>query len=233
MIRRMFWKGEQMRNKKSIKVIVVIVAVLLPVLIIIGYHFLHRLFLQRDGFIGGERVQIEDVNYRYENFELTKEGKTIALIDDWIINEIPEDPSHTFFVVRSFLDQYYIVREDYEIPAKGNVSCAYIGSHNRTDDKKILQALTEILQKEYTNGIDFFISNENEANNGFRQITVGYEGCPVGTDSSIYYIGKMDSKWVIVFRDDLGEWKNNKLPAIYYELDEQYGEIFENSGFWE
>lgn len=220
-----------MSNKK--KIMIAIAAILLFLLAIIGYIYFHRLFLQRDGFVGVEQVQIEDVNYRYENFELTKEGKTIAFIDDWKINEVPEDPSHTFLVVRSFLDQYYIVREDYTIPTEGNVSCAYIGKDNRTEDKKILWALTEILQKDYTNGTDFFISYDNGANDGFRHVTVGYEGCPVGTDSSIYYIGKIDSKWVIIFRDELGEWKNDKLPAVYYELDDKYGGIFEESGFWE
>lgn len=219
-----------MLNKK---VKIFIVMIFLFFLSTIGYTFLQHRSLERDGFVGIERVQMEDVNYSYEKYEFTKNGKDIAYIGDWKIKEIPEDPSHTFLVVRSFMDQYTIVREDYIIPMEGKVSCAYIGKDNRTEDKKILQAFTEILQKEYIKGTDFFITNDVGANDGFRHVTVGYEGCPVGTDSSIYYIGKIDSKWVIIFRDELGEWKNDKLPVTYYELDDKYGEIFEESGFWE
>ena len=215
--------------KKTMKVVVIIVIV---ILLMIGGIFFHCWMLQRDGFVGGERVEIDGVRYRYVSFELTKEGKTIGLLDDWKINEISEDPSHTFLVVRSFLDQYYIVREDYQIPTEGKVSCAYIGQYERTEEPELLDALTEILKNEYTDGTEYFISNERGANDTFRNISVGYEGCPVGTDHSIYYIGKVDCKWVVIFRDELGEWENDKLPAVYYELDDKYGEIFERSGYW-
>lgn len=41
------------------------------------------------------------------------EGKTIAKTEDgWRINEVKEDDSHTFIVMRSFLDQYLLVKED-------------------------------------------------------------------------------------------------------------------------
>ena len=36
------------------------------------------------------------------------------------INEIAEDPTHTFIVLRSFMDQWLLVREDYIIPADGS-----------------------------------------------------------------------------------------------------------------
>lgn len=216
------------------KIIITITGGLLCIIAIIGYNYIHRQLLRKKGFVGVEMVRIEDVNYRYTSFELSKEGKTIALIDDWKINEIPEDPSHTFLVVRSFIDQYYIVREDYTIPVEGNVSCAYIGSMmERTTDKEILQALTEILQNDYTDGTPIFLSNHKDEKGNFKHIVVGYEDCPVGTDRSIYYIGEIDSKWVIIFRNELGEWEDDELPAVYYELDPAYGKIFEKSGFWD
>ena len=46
-----------------------------------------------------------------------QEGKTIAKTADGLrINEVKEDPTHTFIVLRSFTDQWLLVREDYEIP---------------------------------------------------------------------------------------------------------------------
>ena len=46
------------------------------------------------------------------------EGKTIAKTTDGLrINEVEEDPTHTFIVLRSFLDQWLLVREDYIIPS--------------------------------------------------------------------------------------------------------------------
>ena len=45
------------------------------------------------------------------------EGKTIAKTNDgWQINEVEEDDTHTFIVMRSFLDDSLLVREDYDIP---------------------------------------------------------------------------------------------------------------------
>ena len=44
-----------------------------------------------------------------------KEGKTIAKTKDGFqINEVEGDDSHTFLVMRSFLDQWLVVREDHQ-----------------------------------------------------------------------------------------------------------------------
>lgn len=49
------------------------------------------------------------------------EGKTIAMTTDGLrINEVKEDPTHTFIVLRSFLDNWLLVREDYTIPANSD-----------------------------------------------------------------------------------------------------------------
>lgn len=216
------------------RIAITLIGVLSIFIIPICFFGIHRLLLQKDGFVGGERVQIDGVNYHYVNITLSEEGKTIALVDDWKVNEIPEDSSHTFLVVRSFLDDYSIVREDYNIPESGNVSCAYIGNTmERTTDKDLLHTLTEILQTDYTDGKEILLSNKKEERGNFEHICVGYEDCPVGTDNSIYYIGQIDSVWVVIFRNELGEWDDGKLPAVYYELDSKYYEIFEDSGYWE
>ena len=36
------------------------------------------------------------------------------------INEVKEDPTHTFIVLRSFLDQWLLVQEDYVIPSNSD-----------------------------------------------------------------------------------------------------------------
>ena len=47
------------------------------------------------------------------------EGRTIAKgEEDWVIDSVNEDPTHTFIVARSFLDQYLMVADDYTVPAK-------------------------------------------------------------------------------------------------------------------
>lgn len=49
------------------------------------------------------------------------EGKTIAMTTDGLrINEVEEDPTHTFIVLRSFLDQWLLVREEYLFSEDGN-----------------------------------------------------------------------------------------------------------------
>ena len=85
------------------KIIITITGVLLCIIAIIGYNYIHRQLFRKEGFVGAEMVRIEDVNYRYTSFELSKEGKTIGLIDDWLINEIHEDLRHFVVVVWSFI----------------------------------------------------------------------------------------------------------------------------------
>ncbi|MCR5835038.1 MAG: hypothetical protein K6G88_00860 [Lachnospiraceae bacterium] len=216
--------------KKIVSVVLIITAAIIAIPVLAWN--VNKAVLTRDGFIGEEQVKIASVDYRYDNFVVSKEGKTIALVDDWKINEVPEDPSHTFLVVRSFLDQYYIVKRDYVIPVSGDVSCAYIDGERTTDDE-LLTALTQIMNTKFEDGKEIEISyrgGDLEKYN-FKSVIVGYGDCPVGTDSSIYYIGKKESNWIIIFRDELSEEDGDKQSAIYYELDEKYSKTLEKSEF--
>lgn len=48
-----------------------------------------------------------------------EEGATIAITrDGWDINEVVGDRQHNYVVIRSFLDQYLLIREDYIAPDK-------------------------------------------------------------------------------------------------------------------
>ena len=58
------------------------------------------------------------VEYCYTEYH---EGRTLAkTTDGFRINAIKEDPTHTFIVLRSFLDQWLLVREDYIVPTDGS-----------------------------------------------------------------------------------------------------------------
>ena len=61
-------------------------------------------------------------DYSFAGGEYT-EGRTIAKSKNgWKIKEVKEDPSHTFVVARSFLDQYLYVSDDYTVPTSGKIS---------------------------------------------------------------------------------------------------------------
>ena len=70
--------------------------------------------------VGFEGMVWNNKNYSTISGEYT-EGKTIAKSEDgsWKINEIKEDPSHTFVVARSFSNQYLYVSDDYTVPTSG------------------------------------------------------------------------------------------------------------------
>ncbi len=213
-----------------VAVICTIFIIILPFLL----SYIFKLKLTKDGWVRQELVNIEGVDYRYQGFDISNEGKTIAFIDDWKVKEIPEDPSHTFLIIKSFSNQYYIIKKDYVIPESGKVSCAYLNGE-RTTWEPFLDALTEILDSEFVDGNEIIISGFNKAqyDQNFKSVSIGYEDCPVGTDHSIYCIGKLDSKWIIIFRDELDSLNNDQKRAIYYELDSKYEKAFEESGYWQ
>ena len=58
------------------------------------------------------------VEYPYNGYH---EGRTLAKTTDGLrINAVKEDPTHTFIVLRSFTDQWLLVREDYIVPTDGS-----------------------------------------------------------------------------------------------------------------
>lgn len=125
------------------------------------------------------------------------EGKTIAKTKDgWSINKVQEDDSYAFIVLRSFLDQYLYVREDYVIPQSGNVSTAYWGGIT-IQDEDFLSAISNIIQNSQsdfefeTGGI--FQLNDNQR---MKQLSIGYASCPVATNY-IGYMGVHKGTWYL------------------------------------
>lgn len=221
-----------MSGNKKIKYLIAatILITLLIAAAFMGYLWTIQQSVITDGDVFMGYVRIADERYEYTYFVTKGRTKKIAEIDNWKIYEVSEDPNHIFLKMKSFTGEYYIVREDYQIPTEGKVSCAYV-ERRRIDDEKTLEALTDILSRKYDAGTAYYFSHKVEEQE-WNYVVVGYEDCPVGTDHSIYAIGKIDSKWVVVFYDEVGEWEDGRLPAIYHDLDEKYYELFERNKIW-
>ena len=144
----------------------------------------------------GEGVYWNGVLYVPCSGEYT-EGKTIAKTEDrWQINEAVEDKSHTFIVLRSFLDQYLLVREDYAIPSNGEItSLCWNGKY--INDETFISSVVVILRDakptfEYeTDGI-FQLKNGQK----MRPLIAAYSNCPIATEH-IGYMGNVNGTWCI------------------------------------
>lgn len=139
------------------------------------------------------------------------EGKRIAKTEDGSFNikEVVQDDSHTFIVLRSFLDQRLYVAEDYEFQTEGELtSVCCDGRYSRKEE--LLQAICEI---ESGKKSDFVYETENlfvlSENQRLKMIYYGYNGSPLATQYK-GYIGKVNGKWVITVN----------VTAIYDENDE-------------
>lgn len=159
------------------------------------------------------------------------EGKTIAkTTDGWNINEVIEDDTHTFIVLRSFLDQYLLVKEDYKIPTSGVITTA-VWNRQNIYDKNFCMTLSKILEQattdfEYeTDGI--FVLTDNQK---MRSLYVGYEGCPVATEP-IGYMGQVNGTWCITTKisDDCHNADGSPKPykVSCYSIPQEYVEVLE------
>lgn len=143
------------------------------------------------------------------------EGKTVAKTSDgWQINGVKEDNSHTFIVVRSFLDQYLYVRKDYKIPTYGKVSAIYWNGNKITDDM-FCQTVSDIAMKaessfEYeTEGIYMLTATQH-----LRSLYFCYEDCPIGTDF-IGYMGTISDQWIITTYISTDQRNSDGSPKPY------------------
>ena len=168
----------------------------------------------------GEGVYWNDVLYVPTSGEYS-EGKTIAKTDDcWQINEVEEDDTHTFVVLRSFLDQSLLVREDYEVPSSGEITTLFWNRKYIADDA-FKQAVTEIISSakpdfEYvTDGI--FQLKDNQK---MRLLYVDYDGCPIATEY-VGYMGTVDDTWYLTVNLPGGE----AGAVSCYTIPEKYADI--------
>ena len=159
------------------------------------------------------------------------EGKTIAkTTDGWQINEVIEDDTHTFIVLRSFLDQYLLVKEDYKIPTSGAMTIAVWNGKNIYDENfhvtlsKILEQATTDFEYE-TDGIFQLTDNQK-----MYSLYVGYEGCPVAT-TPIGYMGQVNGTWCITTQISDDRYNADGSPKPYkvscYSIPQEYIEVLE------
>lgn len=182
--------------KKAIKISLLVigcVAVAVSLLFISGIFVLDYSVEYK-----GERIHWSGAVYVPCAGEYT-EGKTIAKTFDgkWQLNSVVEDDSHTFVVIRSFLDQYLYVREDYFIPKSGRIT-AVVWNGKKINDSEICKSISEIHANNDWDTFDYeteaiFVWTKNQQ---MKKLYLCYEDCPIGTDF-IGYLGKINGKWVI------------------------------------
>ena len=157
------------------------------------------------------------------------EGRTIAKgEEDWVIDSVNEDPTHTFIVARSFLDQYLMVADDYTGPANGELTTI---SWNGTyiTDTEFLTAVSNIdAQKATSFTYQTYGIYELNDNQHMRELYFAYENCPVTT---IFkgYMGKVDGKWVITTSISADTRNEDGSPKLYsvncYEIPNEYWDV--------
>ncbi len=163
------------------------------------------------------------------------EGKRIAQTEDgYDIIEIKEDPTHTFIVLRNFLDQQLMVDKSYEIPKSGIITSAS-WNYRKITDEEFCRAVSEIIEKaetdfEYvTEGI--FMLTESQK---MRELHVGYNDCPISTEY-IGYMGTVRGRWYIT--TEISNDRNNPdgSPKEYkvscYTIPDEYLRII--SEYWQ
>ena len=212
-----------MKNKKIIILlgVVVIAAVAVIVMVLNGTIILDR---------SGERLFENGLRWKDNEYVATAgkyhEGKTIAKTNDGFqICEIEGDDSHTFVGLRSLLDNWLLVREDYVIPIDGEITMVY-WNLNFIGDEEFLVAVTDVLKQRTP---EFVYDNSKgdiyqyKGDDVMREFVVAYEDCPVPTNY-MGYMGTIDGRWCIT----VGNYQKDKIDCWY--IPEKYTEVLEE--YW-
>lgn len=177
-----------------------------------------------DGFVWKE------VSYVAASAEYN-EGKTIAkTYDGWQINEVKEDESHTFLVLRSFNDQYLCVRKDYEIPTSGTLNAVFI-DREKVEDAELCKAVSAIIgnfRSDFTYETESMVSGSEVGK--MHNISFCFEDCPVGIDPDDSHIGMLAGEWVLAQiapysikeHGELRTYDIYRIPQEYIEILEKY-----------
>lgn len=207
-----------MQKRKKVQTLIGIVLAMVLLLILLFTNGV--IVFDHSGVRRGEGVYWNDILYVPASGEYS-EGKTIAKTNDgWQINEVEEDDTHTFIVMRSFLDQSLLVREDYDIPNSGEITTLSWNGRAITDEE-FMMTVAEILSSaktdyEYkTDGI-FQLKDGQK----MRLLCAGYNGCPIATEY-IGYMGTVDGTWYLTVDQPVSEF--GKVSC--YTIPEEYTDI--------
>ena len=215
--------------KKIAKIALGFLLLIVAVVVIVKLWESGAFIFHRSAVVTSNYVKWNGKEYSNTSGEYT-EGKTIAKGNsgDWVINMVKEDPSHTFIVARSFLDNYLFVSNDYTIPTTGKLTAV---SWNGTyiTDQAFLNAVTKIEAEKNTdftyetNGIYQLTDSQH-----MRSLYFAYENCPVTTNFK-GYMGKVNDKWVITTyisqdtRNDDGSPKSYSVSC--YSIPNEYCDV--------
>lgn len=157
------------------------------------------------------------------------ESATIAKGENgWVINSVKEDPTYTFIVARSFLDQYLMVSDDYAVPTTGELTIVswngvYISETLFLDSVSKIEAEKTTSFSYQTDGI--FQLTENQY---MRELYFAYENCPIATNYK-GYMGKVNGEWVITTYISQETRNEDGSPKPYsvscYKIPNQYWDV--------
>lgn len=209
-----------MKKGKIIPVLIIAVVLISPILLLIhnGVIVLDH-SAKRTGEQGHEFIW-KDVRYVACNVDY-HEGKTIAKTEDgFSINEVKEDKTHTFLVLRSYIDQWVCVREDYVIPESGKLNAVFIDG-TQFMVERLTQAIDHILANftpEYKYETDNYWSISEDRI--LKEITFCFDDCPVGYSRDLTLLGSIDGKWVFAKLSDWREDTSAEAPiGVIYTFD--------------
>ena len=189
---------------------VVVIAALLLFLVARGVIVFDHSAVRR-----GEGAYWNDTLYIPATGEYSEDRTIAKTEDDWQINEVEEDPGHTFIVLRSFLDQSLLVREDYVIPTSGEVTTVHWGGTEIEDDS-FFEVLTNILQNAQTDVAletgEAIFERTNRQN--MLPLVVGYEDCPIATEY-LGYMGTIDGTWYLTTEISPDQYHPDGSPKAY------------------
>ncbi len=216
---------------KKIKKNITTLIVSLAIIILVAFISIPKLLVtDRSAVSYGNGIIWNDVKYIPTSAGGYHEKKTVAKTSDgWNVVEIKEDPSHTFIVQRSFLDNYLLVDESYVIPKSGKITSATWNDIS-VNGENFLTAISEILENAEA---DFYFElgelREIYSKTEIRPLYIGYEDCPLSTEFA-GYIGIIDNKWCITtertnITDDSGAVL--KCRIFCYEIPEEYYGVLE------
>lgn len=209
-----------MKWKKWIFGILSAIVLVIAIVFIISYLSVDRT-AQR---IGEGGFVIQGDTYRSISVGYSGEGKVIAKADGYDIMVLPEDSAHNFLAVRSFTDNWIIVKESYVIPTQGELNVAYLDYERITEGEKF-KLVQSILAGEFQNSFTVKTNAVAEMASATDSLYVGYGDCPVGTHW-LGRVGNINGKLVFVTAEDM---KDGDLFYTCKVLGDEYWDLFADS----
>ncbi|MGL5278020.1 MAG: hypothetical protein ACRC8M_02910 [Cetobacterium sp.] len=159
-----------------------------------------------------------------------KEGEGIAKGDGFSLFSVG-DPTETFIVYRSFLDNALYVREDSKVPTEGKITKLSWGYKIFTD-KELCDAISKILEESKNLEINRYESEDPlfrlKPGLVMRNLYVAYEDTYVPTEYK-GEIGVINGKWAITTSREEEIVKNKVLyKANYIFIPENYVNVLED-----